>query len=321
MSLPVWFRAVAAWVALAIAYPAWAGIVVVDFLDIGQGDAIVIRGGGKTVLIDAGDRGKDTADQLVQLGITKLDLAVASHPHADHIGSMRSVLERFEVGLYIDSGLTHTTATYNELMQAIEERDIPYRRANAGMAIRLGDEAVLHVLFPADPPLRGTRSDLNSNSVVLSLEHGEMDFLFTGDAEAPTEQRLLRMGLGPHEVLKVAHHGSEHSSGARFLEVVEPQIAVICVGEGNRYKHPRPEALERLQHAGALVYRTDTSGHVRILSDGTRVEAFEGTLAELGPRWPLPPLVVPPVAPPTAEEAPPAEEDGKKKRRKKKKRR
>ena len=271
-----WRTLVSAWLFAFAGVPAWAGELTVDFLDIGQGDSILIRGGGKTVLIDAGDRGSNTVRQLQGLGVERLDLVVATHPHADHIGRMAPVLRTFEIGLYLDNGLPHTTATYAETMEAVEERGISYKTAEIGTQLRLGDEATLTVLFPTSTPLEGTRSDLNSNSVVTLLEHGEVEMLFTGDAEEPTEQALLRGELPKQiDVLKVAHHGSEHSSTTAFLRHVEPEFAVISCGVGNRYRHPREEALRRLESAGAMVFRTDLSGRITAISDGSSVEFIE----------------------------------------------
>ncbi len=254
---------------------ALAGELTVDFLDVGQGDAMLIRAGGKAVLIDAGIKRANVAAQLAALDVTSLDLAIVSHPHADHMGGMEQVLRSIPVGMYIDNGMPHTTQTYAKLMIAVEELGIPYRTGRTGMELKLGDEAVINVILPGDTLLRNTRSDLNSNSVVVILTHGEMDFLFTGDAEEPTEGLITRQNLPSIDVLKVAHHGSDHSSSTSFLRTVNPPIAVISCGEDNRYGHPAPEALERLGSAGAMVYRTDQSGHIRAISDGTTVEILE----------------------------------------------
>ena len=286
-------RILALLAALLVALPAWAGEVVVDFLDVGQGDAVLIRGGGKTVLIDASVKAARVAAKLQRLGIGRLDLVVATHPHADHVGGMEEVLRGFDVGLYMDNGLPHTTATYEALMVAVEERGIPYKPAMRGTTLRLGEEATFTVLFPDTTPLRETRSDLNSNSVVMRLDHGEISFLFTGDAEEPTEEALLHNGLQPVDVLKVAHHGSGHSSSAAFLAAASPDVAVISCGTGNRYKHPYPDALERLASAGATVYRTDLSGTIRAVSDGKVLRMEPGALPELQDVAPPSPKEVP----------------------------
>jgi competence protein ComEC len=304
-------RFLAAAVMLLVALPALAGEVMVDFLDVGQGDAILIRGGEKTVLIDASVKKARVSTQLRQLGVERLDLVVATHPHADHIGGMEKVVRAFDVGLYMDNGLPHTTATYESLMTAVEELGIPYRSARRDMTLRLGDEAVITVLSPTDTLFTGTRSDLNSNSVVLRLDHDEVSFLFMGDAEEPTEHAIAS-SLEPVDVLKVAHHGGAHSSTLSFVQAAQPTWAVISVGEGNRYKHPTIEAMVRIRSVGATIFRTDKSGQVRAISDGHQLEFMEGSLAELTGTAPPPQIaaavtstpVVSPVAAPGAAVAP-----------------
>lgn len=274
--------------------PAWGGSLVVDVLDVGQGDAILVRTEAKAVLIDAALKKADVVGQLRRLGVDHLDLVVTTHPHADHMGGMSDVLAAFPPKLYLDNGLPHTTETYTELMKLVEDRNVPYQTALTGNALRLGTEATIEVLFPGDRALRNTRSDLNSNSVVLLLDHGDVEFLFTGDAEEPTEQALVALGLPDVDVLKVAHHGSEHSSTDPFLRAVKPEIALISCGVDNRYGHPTVEAIDRLKRVGATVYRTDRSGQLRLISDGHTVEVLEGSLTEFaGMRLPWQPVPSP----------------------------
>jgi competence protein ComEC len=250
-------------------------------LDVGQGDAILVRTDEKTVLIDAGDRSANTENQLRALGVKRLDLVVSTHPHADHIGRMKGVLESFEVGLYLDNGMRHTTMTYRELMETVSSRKINRRPAVRGMVLRLGDEATLTVYHPGEILLSKTRSDLNSNSVVLLLEHGDNRMLFTGDAEYSTERELMSLDIGDIDLLKVAHHGSSHSSSQAFLNSIKPEIAIISAGHGNRYGHPNPDTLQRLTDSGATVFRTDLSHHIQVISDGRSLEVLEGSLEEL----------------------------------------
>jgi competence protein ComEC len=246
---------------------AFAGTLRVDILDIGQGDSVLVRTpGGKTILIDAGDGGVDVPPILAREGVTALDLVVATHPHADHIGGMADVLKVLPVKVYTDNGLPHTTATYQKVMSEVETRKIAYRAAVRDQVYNLDDGAKLEVLFPNGVKLSNTRSDLNSNSVVTRLTHQGHCMLFTGDSEEPTEQALLSAGLEKCDVLKVAHHGSRHSSTTAFLEAVKPRFAVVSLGVGNRYHHPGMETLQRLQAVGAEIHRTDLEGQLTILS-------------------------------------------------------
>lgn len=264
----------------ALAFLAGAGTVRaetlrVEVLDVGQGDAILVRTPAmKTILIDAGEEPARIASLLSARDVVALDLVIATHPHADHIGGMEQVVSSRTVKLYTDSGLVHSTATYLSLMKAIELRKVPYRTAVVGTTYRLDDGAVLEILFPDGIALKGTRSDLNSNSVVVRLRHQGNCMLFLGDAEEPTERALLARELGPCDVLKVAHHGSEHSSSEAFLQAVRPKVALISVGERNGYSHPGTRTLGRLAAAGARVYRTDLLGTLTVLSSERGIEVL-----------------------------------------------
>lgn len=283
------------WLALIAA--AYAGTLTVDVLDVGQGDSILLRSPeGKAVLVDAGEGKSHVADQLAALGVTELSLAVATHPHADHIGGMKEVVERIPIKLYTDNGLPHTTATYTRLMTAVEAHQLPYKPAVAGQVWRLDDGITLTVLSPTADPHTGTRSDLNANSVVLRVTHGQDCMLLTGDAERETELSLLHAGLQPCEVLKVAHHGSEYATGQDLIQALRPKIAVISVGADNSYGHPGPETMGRLTAAGVRVYRTDQDQGVRLLSSG------KGWTVQTGQR----PLATAPAPAPVAPVTPPA---------------
>ena len=250
-----------------------AGTVTVDVLDVGQGDSILIRSPeGKSVLIDGGTGSVDVVPLLRARGIEELNMVVGTHAHADHIGGIDEVLESIPVKLYLDNGLPHTTKTYAKVMELIEQKEIRYIEGKRDQEFNLGKEVKLQIIHPQNILLRNTRSDLNSNSVVIRMLHGNNCFLFTGDAEEPTEDQLVRQDIGTCQVLKVAHHGSNHSSTTHFLEEVEPKIAVISLGANNRYGHPGEDAMTRLERTGAEIYRTDTMGTVTITSDGENLQ-------------------------------------------------
>lgn len=264
---------------------ALAGTTTVHILDVGQGDAVLIEApNGDHILIDAGQRGPRVVDDLEAMGVDDLELVIASHPHADHIGGMQDVVEAFDIALYVDNGMEHTTKTYSELMDSLETRKVPYQAGQRGQEFDFG-ELHLTLLWPGTSLLRNTRSDLNSNSVVVRADHGDDCFLFTGDAEEPTERALLSGGLETCEVLKVAHHGSNHSSTSAFVRAVEPEIALISCGLGNRYKHPGMETLETLDSAGADIYRTDLWGVLSLATSGDGVEVIDGMPADPAVGW------------------------------------
>ena len=249
-----------------------AGTLQVDVLDVGQGDSILIRTpAGKSILIDAGTGGDDVPPMLRELGVESLSMIIASHPHADHIGGLDEVVEAFPPKVYIDNGMTHTTAAYETLMQAVEQSGASYATAESGWSRTLDDGIVIEFLGPPDPVLTGTRSDHNSNSVITRITHGSQCFLFTGDAEEPTEHLLRQRGIEPCNVLKVAHHGSAHSTTDSWLRSVQPEIALISCGESNRYGHPAEETLSRIESSGAEIFRTDLNGRIHLESDGEKV--------------------------------------------------
>ena len=269
--MPRWLRALA-FVALgassALAQDSTRAELI--FLDVGQGDAIVVRSPeGKTALIDAG-RGS-IAHLLAALGIDTIDLAIASHPHADHIGGMEQVLRTFPVRYYLDNGATHTTATYRALMARLERTDVVYLEATA-RTITLGS-VTLRILPP--PP----RGDHNNRSVGVLVEFGDFKAILTGDSEWAELEHFLGLGVPDVTVLKAAHHGSYNGVNPAWLDATRPEIVVISVGR-NSYGHPHANALG-LYLAAATVYRTDIHGTVtiRAAADGT-VDVL--TAAELG---------------------------------------
>ena len=244
------------------------------FVDVGQGDGMLILSPtGKSVLIDAGLRKSAPAmlDVLRKEKVSELDLAIATHPHADHIGGISDVLQRVPTKLFMDSGFAHPSGTYRQLLEFLETSKTKVITARSGRKIDLGGGAVMEVLAPREHLLRGTRSDANSNSVVVRVTHGDVSVLLTGDAEDPTERRLMEEPSKlASTILKVAHHGSEHSSSSTFLGHVKPKAAIISCGLNNKYGHPAAGTLSRLQRMGAAIYRTDLQGDLRLVTDGER---------------------------------------------------
>ncbi|MGH7561972.1 MAG: DNA internalization-related competence protein ComEC/Rec2 [Gemmatimonadales bacterium] len=236
------------------------------FLNVGQGDAAVIRTpAGRWVLVDAGpaDRGRDAGRDVVlpflrRHGVRRLAAVVVTHAHADHLGGAPAVLRRIPADLVLEPGVSVPDPRYLELLNLVEERGLAWRPARAGDSLVL-DGVVLQVLHP-DPRWAGWGEDLNEDSAVLLVRSGAFEALLTGDIGIRAESLLARR-LRPVELLKVGHHGSEGSSGPALLAVIRPGAAVVSVGV-NRYGHPAPGALRRLAASGAEVWRTDRDGTV-----------------------------------------------------------
>ncbi|MDQ7794709.1 MAG: ComEC/Rec2 family competence protein [bacterium] len=246
------------------------GQLVLHFLDVGQGDAILVRTpAGLHLLIDTGPDAPSILDHLRRHGVRRLDVLVLTHPHQDHIGGARAVLADIPVATVYDSGKAHTSRTYESLLEAVElEVEAGRTRfilARAGMRIDLDPAVTIEVLHPGDD-VAGI--SVNNCSVVLKLTHGQVVFLLPGDAETEVEEALVASGLDlTATVLKVGHHGSRSSTGAGFLAQVGPRVAVIMCGV-NPYGHPHPEVLDRLRAAGADVYSTRDRGTISVFSDG-----------------------------------------------------
>lgn len=245
--------------------------LVIEMLDVGQADGFLLQTQGKTVLIDAGEQPQQVKEYLEERGISRLDMVVGTHPHADHIGGMEAVLRNFDVGVYLDNGFAHTTSMYEKVMTVAEEKvnqgRMKYRVARQGQRINFGTEAYFEVLLPREVPITGTRSDINSNSIILKLTHGSNCILFMGDAEAETEEAILDI-VGTCQVLKASHHGSRHSSIDALLDTVKPQVALISCGLANKHGHPGAEMMQRLALRNIKDYRTDLSGAIKATSDG-----------------------------------------------------
>jgi competence protein ComEC len=240
----------------------------VHFIDVGQGDAILVLTPSGTMLIDAGPRDGGVTAYLHSLGVMGIDIVIATHPHADHIGGMPELFVTFPVGEVIDPGVVHSTLTYARYLELIDSLDIPYTEGRSGMRRDLCDEAFAEILHPSGPD----DALLNDASVVVRLVLGNVTVLLTGDIERKSEEELLAefgSAMTSSNILKVPHHGSVTSSHPAFIEAVNPETSIIMCGLHNSYGNPHRQTLAVLEAAGSDVWRTDLNGHIIIRSDGT----------------------------------------------------
>ncbi|MFC1994224.1 MBL fold metallo-hydrolase [Chloroflexota bacterium] len=240
----------------------------VHFIDVGQGDSILVDLGETEILIDGGGRSPGVVQYLRNYVDGSLDLMVATHPHADHIGGLIGVLDAFEVDEIWHNGDFSTSQTYADFMGAIQVEGAQVHIARRGDKV-INGKLTFTVVHPFD--LQGTT---NNNSIVLRFSYGEIDFLFTGDAEVEAEGDMLVQSviqMPDVEVLKVGHHGSRTASSPAFLAAIQPEVPIIAIymaGTGNQYGHPHEETITALNEVGAEIYGTDTHGTIIVSSDG-----------------------------------------------------
>ena len=245
------------------------GEVQFHFIDVGQGDAALIRTVDGDILIDAGTNASEKALKayLDNLGVKDILYAVFTHPHEDHIGGADMILNTYNVGNVILPNTTSNTETFKKMVDAIESEGCEVIEAVPDKIIQVG-ELTLTILAPISEKY----SEVNNYSVVIRADYGETSVLFTGDAEVDSEEEMLARyrlkGTLDCDLLKSGHHGSTTSSSQEFLNAVTPTYAVISVGEGNTYDHPKQEILTRYEAMGMKVYRTDKEGSIVFISTG-----------------------------------------------------
>lgn len=240
----------------------------VHFIDVGQGDATLIKSGDAAMLIDAGDDTKGTFLQnyLNKQGVKRLDYLILTHPDADHIGGAPVIITKFEVDKVFMSNFEKDNQTYRKLIQALDDKRLLWETPETGSRFQLGD-ASFTILAPAKQ-----YSDPNNASVALLLQNGENSFLFTGDAEEEAEKVMLTGETSVRaDVYQAGHHGSRSSSSIEFMQAVNPTYAVISCAEGNTYGHPHAQTLNRFRERGMQIFRTDEQGSIVAVSDGAEI--------------------------------------------------
>ena len=243
----------------------------IHFLDVGQGDSILIKTPSAAMLVDAGknEDGATIVSYLQQQGVTKLDYVIGTHPHEDHIGGLDDVINSFDIGTVILPGKTHTSQTYMDVLTSIQNKGLEVTQAVTGNGYSLGT-AVFTVLSPNSDADYG--DNLNDWSIGIKLVNGNNSVVLTGDAEARTENDILATGIDlKADILKAGHHGSETSNIESFVNTISPKYAVISCGKDNQYGHPDVSVLQSFQNKGIETFRTDEQGAIVATSDGANI--------------------------------------------------
>ena len=244
-----------------------SGDLIVDYIDVGQADSILIRNNNYAMLIDAGNNedGKDVLNFIKEKGITKLDYVIGTHPHEDHIGGLDDIINSdLEIENILMPKISTNTKTFEDVLDAISNKGLTVTAPKKDDIFEIG-KAKCTVM--TDSIL--DQDNLNLSSIIIRLEYGENSFLFMGDAEEENEKQI---NWPKTDVLKVGHHGSNTSSSERFINEVQPKYSIIMVGKDNSYKLPKQETIDKLNNIGSEIYRTDENGTIEIISNGENIE-------------------------------------------------
>lgn len=246
--------------------------LMVHFVDVGQADCILIECGSEFAIIDGGnkDDGQLVVSYLEQQGVQELSAVICTHAHEDHVGGLPSVLSVYPTAAVYAPTRTYSSNIFDDFLYYTDQQRLEVTIPAPGDTLTVGD-AVLTVLGPVQ-----SYAETNDTSIVVRLDYGDTSFLFTGDMEVAAENDMLDYWSGNSDifhvdVLKVGHHGSDTSTGYRFLYEVDPTYGVIPVGKDNSYGHPHAEPLSRLRDAGVTLLRTDELGHILAVSDGKEI--------------------------------------------------
>ena len=246
--------------------------MIIHYIDVGQGDCILIQVNNKNLLIDSGPSSnrKDLLNYLEKLDIKKFDYIIATHPHEDHIGNMDTIIKRYNIGSFYSPKVITSSTTFENMISALVDKNLKINVLKKGVkGIDLGKNTEIEVFSP----LENISSDnLNDYSPIIKITLFNNSFLFTGDAEIPTEDTVLSENNNLNcDILKVGHHGSSTSTSTDFLISTNPSVAIISVGKNNSYGHPTSETLSLLNSYNIRTIRTDINGTVIAISDGKNI--------------------------------------------------
>ncbi|MBA4688739.1 MAG: MBL fold metallo-hydrolase [Candidatus Galacturonibacter soehngenii] len=243
----------------------------VHFIDVGQADSILILSDDEAMLVDAGNNEDGTylVKYLKEQGISKLKYVIATHPHEDHIGGMDDVINNFTVETVLMPDVTHTTKTFEDVLNAMNENDLGITIPSVGEEYEIGKAKFVVIA----PNKEMDENNLNDASIGVKLVNGNNRFIMCGDAPKFSEKEMLQSGIDlSAQVYKVSHHGSNTATTDAFLKAISPEYAIIQCGENNSYGHPHKETLHKLEQMGVIVLRNDKNGTIIAISDGNKIQ-------------------------------------------------
>lgn len=253
------------------------GLLHIHILDIGQGDAMLIRTPAmEYILVDGGPDAKVLQEiaEVMPFYERTIDVMILSHPHADHIDGLIDVLERYDVRQVFITGVAYSYPAYHVFLDLLDEKGVGVVFAGNGKDFRLGN-VIIDNLYPFEPVQGRQFSNLNNSSITFRLIYGLKKFYFSGDLEVEGEEKLVESGLDLNaDVFKAGHHGSRTSSSEVILDSVAPDFAAISCGIDNSFKHPHFETIQNLQIRNIRIYRTDIDGRIEFISDGKEIWAL-----------------------------------------------
>lgn len=246
-------------------------LMYVHYINVDQGDAILIQVNNKNLLIDSGPKShkKQLVKFLNDLNISKLDYVIATHPHEDHIGNMNTVLNSYKVQSFYAPKVYSYTKSFEQMIDSLKSNNLKINPIKRGCnTINLGFQTNVEVFSP----INDTYDNENNYSPVIKISFGNNSFLFTGDAEKEIEDKLILLNDDlKADILKVSHHGSSSSTSDSFLNRVSPKYAVISVGKNNIYDHPNDTIISKLNTYKINILRTDIQNNITLISDGTNI--------------------------------------------------
>lgn len=246
----------------------------IHYIDVGQGDSELIQVNGKNLLIDAGPNESRTKlmTYLKKQNIKKFDYVIATHPDEDHIGGMGDVIKKYPIDKFYTPKKIVNTKTFEYMIQQLKNKNMKIDTPEPGVQLDLGKNTTAQMFAPNS----SSYPDTNNYSVVLKITYGNTKFLFTGDAEKTSESEMLDKNYDlSSDVLKVGHHGSSSSTSNKFLDKVNPKIAIISCGKNNKYGHPHKKTITKLKKKNIQIYRTDVDGTIILTSDGSKISKDE----------------------------------------------